>query len=278
MFGYVVANMEKLSQEQQAIYKGYYCGICRSLKKQYGNFGRLTLNNDITFMVLLLADLFDPVTTYHEGRCVAHPAKRRTMTQNELIDYGASMNILLAYHNLMDDWHDNKNKAAKTAAKRLKRHVAGIAEQYPRQAKAVEACMEELSRLEVTAPRDLDTAANISGRILGELFVYKKDRWAEDCYTLGEALGRFVYWMDAYEDLPKDLKKGGYNPMTLICDREDYEQRVEEMLKDALGTCAIILERLPLVEHLDILRNVLYSGVWSKYRQLNKTKKKGEKE
>lgn len=278
MFGYVVANIEKLSPEQQAIYRGYYCGICRSLKKQYGNFGRLTLNYDITFMALLLADLFDPATTYHKGRCVVHPAKQRTMTQNELIDYGAAMNVLLAYHNLMDDWQDDKNQAAKTAAKRLEHHVVAITEQYPRQAKAVASCMKELSRLELTAPQDLDAAANLSGRMLGELFVYKKDRWAEDCYTLGEALGRFVYWMDAYEDLPKDLKKGSYNPMALICDRADYEQRVEEMLKDALGTCAIVLERLPLVEHLDILRNILYSGVWSKYRQLNEVKKKGEKE
>ena len=88
---------------------------------------------------------------------------------------------------------------------------------------------------------------------------------------MGQGLGRFIYLMDAYEDLPKDLKKGSYNPMTLLCDRPDYQARVEEMLKDTLGECALILERLPLVEHLDILRNVIYSGVWSKFN-------KGEKQ
>lgn len=271
MFGYVVANMEELTEEQKGIYRQYYCGLCRSLKKQYGNFGRLTLNYDMTFMVLLLADLLDPETTYHRGRCVVHPAKERTMAENEVLDYGAAMNILLAYYNLIDDWKDEKKKTAQTAANRLKKYIPAIEEQYPRQARAVVEGMAELAKEENKAPADPDTAANIFGRLLGQLFVYKKDYWSEDCRRFGEALGRFVYWMDAYEDLPKDRKKGGYNPMTLLCDRPDYQARVEEMLKDTLGECALILERLPLVEHLDILRNVIYSGVWSKF---NKGEKK----
>ncbi|MBQ8894692.1 MAG: hypothetical protein IJ043_09850 [Clostridia bacterium] len=265
MFGYVVANIDQLNEENKAIYQGYYCGLCRSLKKHYGNLGRLTLNYDMTFMVLLLADLFDPETTQHTGRCLVHPAKERSMAENEVIDYGAAMNILLAYYNMMDDWKDEQKKSAKTAAKHLSKYIPGIREQYPRQAKAILEGMEALGREENTAPADLDAAANIFGRLLGQLFVYRKDRWAEDCRKFGEALGRFVYWMDAYEDLPKDQKKGNYNPMVLIADRPDYRQRVEEMLKDTLGECALILERLPLVEHLEILRNVLYSGIWSKF-------------
>ncbi len=265
MFGYVVANMDQLSEEAKGIYRRYYCGLCRSLKKQYGNFGRLTLNYDMTFMVLLLADLNDPKTTVHTGRCVVHPAKQREMAENELIDYGASMNILLAYYNLLDDWKDEGKTSAKAAARRLEKFIPAIEEKYPRQAKAVREQMELLSKEEERFPRDLDTAANISGKMLAPLFVYQKDFWAEDCYRFGEALGRCVYWMDAYEDLEKDRKKERYNPMTLICGEEDYQQRVEEMLKGSLGECALILERLPLVEHLEILRNILYSGIWSRF-------------
>lgn len=270
MFGYVVANMEKLTEEQQEIYRSYYCGLCRSLKKQCGNFGRLTLNYDMTFMVLFLADLLDPETEYHNGRCLVHPTKERRMAENAVIDYGAAMNVLLAYYNLLDDWKDEQKKTARTAANRLKKYIPAIEKQYPRQAKAVLDGMAELAREENKAPGDLDTAANIFGRLLGELFVFQKDFWSEDCRKFGEALGRFVYWMDAYEDLPKDRKKGNYNPMILICDRGDYKEKVTEMLKDTLGECALILERLPLVEHLDILRNVLYSGVWSTFMKEKK--------
>ena len=144
MFGYIVANTEQLSEEQIAVYREYYCGLCRSLKGQFGNFGRLTLNYDMTFMVLLLADLTDPETTYHEGRCVVHPKKKRRMAQNRIIDYGAAMNILLAYHNLMDDWKDEGKASAKAAADRLKKHIPAIEEQYPRQSKAVRSALEAL--------------------------------------------------------------------------------------------------------------------------------------
>ena len=277
MFGYVVANMGQLSQEQKDVYRSYYCGLCRSLKRQYGNFGRLTLNYDMTFMILLLADLRDPATTLHTGRCVVHPCKEKTMAENEIIDYGASMNVLLAYYNLMDDWADEQKKTAKTAANRLKKFIPAIEARYPRQARAVKECLEALAQEERHHPRDLDAAANLSGKMLGQLFVYEKDFWANDCYHLGEALGRFVYWMDAYEDLPKDQKKDRYNPLSLISNQPDYRQRVQEMLKNTLGECAIILERLPLVEHLDILRNVLYSGVWTKFEQINNKEEK-EKE
>lgn len=276
MFGYVVADMDQLNEEQTAIYRSYYCGLCRSLKKQFGNFGRLTLNYDMTFMVLLLADLFDPQTATYEGRCIVHPKKKRVMAENEVVDYGAAMNVLLAYHNLMDDWKDEGKTAARTAANRIKKFIPAIEERYPNQAGAIRESIDLLGREEQGAPRDLDTAANLSGKMLGALFIYRKDRWAEDCRRFGEALGRFVYWMDAYEDLPKDRKKGRYNPFTLIADRPDFEARVEELLKGTLGECALILERLPLVEHLDILRNVLYSGIWSKYEQLKNKEKKDE--
>lgn len=265
MFGYVVINRDRLDETEQQRYQSYYCGLCRTLKKQYGNLGRLTLNYDMTFMVLMLADLHDPETREHRGRCAVHPAKERVMAENEVLEYGAAMNILLAYYNMVDDWNDEQKKTARMAAARLKKFIPAIEERYPRQARAVVQGMEELAQEEATPPAELDTAANVFGRLLGELFVYKQDRWAEDCRRFGEALGRFIYWLDAYTDLPKDLKKGSYNPMILLREREDYRQRVEEMLKGALGECALILERLPLVEHLEILRNVIYSGIWSKF-------------
>lgn len=274
MFGYVVADTEQLKEEQLEIYRSYYCGLCRSLKKQYGNFGRLTLNYDMTFMVLLLADLLDPQTEVKEGRCMVHPKKKRKMAENAILDYGASMNILLAYYNLMDDWKDEGKTAAKTAANRLKKFIPSIEEKYPRQSKAVCKALELLSIEEQGAARDLDTAANLSGRMLSELFVYAEDYWTQDCRAFGAAIGRFVYWMDAYEDLEKDRKKGRYNPLLLISDQPDFEARVEELLKSTLGEAALILERLPLVEHLDILRNVLYSGIWSKYEMLKSKENK----
>ena len=273
MFGYVVVNLDQLNEEQKEIYRSYYCGLCRSLKEQFGNLGRLTLNYDMTFMVLLLADLYDPDTLVHEARCMVHPKKKRKMAENEAIDYGAAMNLMLAYYNLMDDWEDDGSHRALMAAKQLKKYIPALEERYPRQAKAIKESLKALQTIEVRNQKDLDGAANAFGQMLGQVFAWRNDRWREDCIRLGDALGHFVYWMDALEDLPKDLKKGNYNPFIHYRDDTDFEKRVEELLKGALGECALVLERLPLVEHLDILRNILYSGIWSKYEQI---KSKGE--
>ena len=57
MFGYVIANLEGLTQAQKDRYKGCYCGLCRVLKQRHGFSGRLTLTYDMTFLVLLLSAL-----------------------------------------------------------------------------------------------------------------------------------------------------------------------------------------------------------------------------
>ena len=57
MFGYVIANLEGLTQAQKDRYKGCYCGLCRVLKQRHGFSGRLTLTYDMTFLVLLLSCL-----------------------------------------------------------------------------------------------------------------------------------------------------------------------------------------------------------------------------
>lgn len=49
MFGFVIANKEELSPEEEEIYRGYYCGLCRELSALAGFKGRLTLNFDMTF-------------------------------------------------------------------------------------------------------------------------------------------------------------------------------------------------------------------------------------
>ena len=44
---------------------------------------------------------------------------------------------------------------------------------------------------------------------------------------------------------------------------------MKEIFELLLGTCAQSFERLPCVEDVDLLRNILYSGVWLKYNCKN---------
>ena len=98
MFGYVTINPTELGQRAQERYHAYYCGLCRTLMKRYGNLGRMTLSYDMTFLMILLSSLYEPQETLTKGRCLPHPVRERDAVHNELSDYCADMNIALAYH------------------------------------------------------------------------------------------------------------------------------------------------------------------------------------
>ena len=83
--------------------------------------------------------------------------------------------------------------------------------------------------------------------------------------------------MDAYEDIESDIKKNTYNPFKDIFQKEEFEEMAGEVLLMMMAECSKSFERLPIVENTQILRNILYSGVWSKY-DLVKQKRKEQKE
>ena len=57
MFGYVTAHEPELKVKEFHKYKGYYCGLCQQLKRNYGPLGQLTLTYDMTFLILILTSL-----------------------------------------------------------------------------------------------------------------------------------------------------------------------------------------------------------------------------
>ena len=60
MFGYLTARTDLLDDERAARYKACYCGLCRSLRRRSGLSAGLTLNYDMSFLVLLLSSLYEP--------------------------------------------------------------------------------------------------------------------------------------------------------------------------------------------------------------------------
>lgn len=95
---------------------------------------------------------------------------------------------------------------------------------------------------------------------MAELFVYKRDMWEERLRKIGFYLGKFIYLMDAYEDLEEDLKKDCYNPLRKLSQREDYEEEIKRILCMMIAECCAEFEKLPCLLDVDILRNILYDG------------------
>jgi hypothetical protein len=267
MFGYVTIQPAELGERNRLRYQAYYCGLCRKLQNRYGNLGRITLSNDMTFLWILLSSLYEPKETLAKARCLPHPVKERDFLANEFGDYCADMNVALAYHKCLDDWTDDHSLAGKTEAVLLKNAYKQIAQRYPEKCAAIESTLRDIGKLEQERTLEPDAPANLTARMLGEVFVYRNDYWAVPLRAIGEGLGRFIYLMDAYDDLPADLRRKRFNPLAYYRGQPDFEALVKDSLTLVIAECTQAFELLPLVQDLDILRNILYSGVWAHYRQ-----------
>lgn len=277
MFGYVTANKDELKIKDWKKYRSFYCGLCHSLKDTAGAKGRMTVSYDMTFLTLLLDDLYDCKKEEGESRCVVRPVRKHAFVKSEASLYAAKMNLLLCYDNLLDDWRDEKNAFAVVAAAGLRNTRMKIATEYPRQAKAIEQYLEQLHACEEKKETNPDVAAGFTGEMLAEVFCWKEDEWQRDLRGLGFYLGKFIYLMDAFEDMERDRKKGTYNPFLLYHDDVKNADRAEECLNMMAAGAAECFERLPLVENAEILRNILYAGIWGKFEKVKAKREKEEK-
>ena len=264
MFGYLTARTDLLDDERSARYKACYCGLCRSLRSRSGLSAGLTLNYDMSFLVLLLSSLYEPEERADCESCIVHPFKARPWFSNEITDYAADMNVALGFLKCMDNWDDDGSLLAVAEAGLLRRAGSSVRERWPRQCRALEDALAALAEIESERRDSPDEAAAAFGALMGELFVLRDDRWSPTLRAMGDALGRFLYIMDACMDLGADTLRNRYNPFRRRYGLENaaYFRDILQML---LGECLKQYDRLPLVRDRDILDNILCAGVWAQF-------------
>lgn len=258
MFGYIVLSATA-SKEEKNLYKKAYCGLCHKLKEKYGRTGMLALSYDMTFLSLLLSDIEDSPKTEGEERCYAHPLSKHSYFTTPVMDYTASMQILLSYYALIDyNQDEGKNKKNPYSI-----FLDEIERKYPRQSNAIKESLIKINEKEKKDEKDPEGNALIFGEALGEIFVKdEENHFAPDLRVMGCGLGRFIYLLDAWDDRKKDKKKGSYNPLKEDISREE----IRTMLLDAASCAANAFQRLPLDDYVPVMENILYKGMWSKFK------------
>ena len=273
MLGVMTVRQPELRFREFDRYRGVYCGLCRAIGKRCGAVCRMALSFEMTFMAMLLTSLYEPDTAQDMRRCPLHPIKKRLMLSNEAIDYCADMSALTAYYDLRDGWEDERKVSHLAASGLLKSAAQRAGEKWPAQRDAIISYVEKLHAVEAANEQNLDTAANLTGEMFAELLLMKKDVYERDLRELGFYLGRFIYLCDCYEDVERDVKKNNYNPLTARSGEEGFAASCEEMLSLIMAQAARAFERLPLIEDAEIMRNILYSGVWMRFEQATERRK-----
>lgn len=277
MFGYVVVNKPELKIKDFDLYQSFYCGLCHSLHHMFNRSAQMTLNYDLTFLAILLSGLYEPQSEILQERCVMHPLSKHTKIKNAYIDYAAEMTVVLTYLKCEDDWDDERRYRSRAFMGLLKSSYQSLQVKYPEKIKKMENSLKKIHELEEKKEYDLDKLSSLFGVVMGEILAYQCDEWNDQLYTLGDYLGRFIYIMDAYDDVEEDMKQGSFNPFIDEYKNENFDERVKVMLELMIATSADAFEMLPIIEHVDILRNIIYSGVWARYEAVRK-KRSGEED
>lgn len=269
MFGYVRINKMDLTFREYEHYKAYYCGLCKYLKRNHTELSRMTINYDITFLIVLLSSIYQPSAQVFHEKCIVDPVKKKKHIINEITEYAASMNILLAYYKLEDDVNDEGDIKSRLVRRAYRKSFKTAYDKYPQKADFIKACLRELRSLEEDQSTSIDQTSNCFARLLEEIFDYKDDEYRDRLRKVGFNIGKYIYIMDAYEDLDEDLEKGRYNPFTdYKDDREALKLRVDKLIGMTLSRLEEAILDLDIKVNKSIIDNIIYSGVYLRYKGL----------
>lgn len=264
MFGYIICNPQQLKEESQKRYRSIHCGVCKSIGKQFGQMERLSLSYDMTFLALFLSALYEPIEDEYECHCIVHPFRQSTIVDSKYVEYAAAMGIALTYYKCIDDWKDDKNILHSAYGNMIKKSYQEVEGEYPVQCEMIKKSLKAIEKEEQTENSDVDKVINYSGMMLSELFIYEEDYWSNTLRGFGYELGRFIYLMDAVVDYSEDVKRNNFNPLIIL---NKQPKEMETYLANILGNATRYFEELPIFKDEDLIRNILYSGVWIKYNE-----------
>lgn len=269
MFGFVVADPEKLSEENRAHYRACYCGLCEDLGEDRKALSRMALTYDLVFLAIVLSSFYNEKYEVTSGRCPVHPLKKRSFCRNRFTRYASDMNIALAYYKYMDDVNDDASFSATLKMKLLGNEAEKISRKYPRRCSDIKKYLKQLEEAEKNNILIPDIPAEIFGNLLGSIFRFEENEDGEKLFAFGKALGKFIYILDASVDMKKDIKKQKYNPLVRISSSDH-----EAILQMIMAECVENYNELNIKQDKEIIENILFSGVWTAFAAMKERKKK----
>jgi len=259
MFGSLLPMKSELRVRELESYQACYCGLCHALKKRFGHISRITLNYDCTFLALILFSLNKNNHTISK-RCFFHclQGKRQICEFDKELEYVADVNILLAYHNLLDDWHDEKKISALLASLLLYRSARKAKKNRPQLDEVIKKQIAVLSYLE-SHPQmhSIDEFAEPFAILMRHVLEIAPGMQEKDKLLvgwLGYYLGKWVYLLDAWEDRHQDEKKKCFNPINHL---SLSAENVSFSLHMCLNETEKVLDLMELEVYSEIIDNIV---------------------
>lgn len=270
MFGYVRPSDQRLTEEERQTFRAAYCGLCHALGRRYGAAGRMILNYDLTFLAMILSEGGSTC----EKRCIAHPLrKRRCACGDAAMDTAADMSVILTWWQIQDGIADHgffgglKYRAAALALRRAYRKAR---QRQPQFDADTQAHLTALAALERAKCPSLDEPADAFAALLAGAAEEEPDPVRRRVLEqLLYHLGRWIYLVDAADDLKKDVKSGSYNPLVYRFHAEGGTLTAEDRaalaatLDSSVRAMAAAFELADFGPWRAIIESVVYEGLYA---------------
>lgn len=288
MLGYVRAYKPDMKMRDYELYRGIYCSLCRALGRNYSPLAQLFLSYDFALACVIRLAAAESGCSFSQKRCPYNPAKKCLICgSRDVFDFCSHAVIITVYYKILDNLHDKGFFSRLAAAlvfpavRLMHKKAARLA---PETEKAVADAMKKQAETEKKPSPSVDEAAHPSADALGKVFAIGfEGKIKEAVYSIGYMTGRFVYILDAADDLDDDLKKGCFNPFS-SCDVSDSESRkafaekVRGMLNLTQSSVLEASDSLEAKRFYEIIDNILLDGLEScAERVLEKYGEKPEK-
>ena len=270
MFGYVRPSQD-LPEEERRRFGRAYCGLCHVLGKRYGTAARFILNYDFTFLAILLSEREEgPV---HYGRCAAHPVHGRDRLEStEALVLAADESVIMAYWQARDgvedhDWfHGLKYRGASAVLEGAYRKAAKARPAFDASTRRQLMALAELERANCPS---MDRAADTFAVLLqGAAQAVDEPVRRRVLEQMLYHLGRWVYLVDAADDLKKDAAAGTYNPVALRYGlakgiwTEEARESFAATLDHSIHMMATAFELWDFGVWTPVLKTTLYAGLF----------------
>ena len=283
MFGYVRPSLGRLTEEEKVRFQAAYCGLCRTMGRRCGAVSRLFLNYDLTFLAVLLSEGSACETACR--RCIVHPFRpRRCVRGDAAFETAADMSVILTWWQLRDGVADHgfwRGLPYRLAALALRRGYRRARARQPDFDEGTRAQLAALSALERENCASLDRPADTFARLLaGAAQGARSPLRRRVLQQLLYHLGRWIYLIDAQDDLEEDRASGNYNAVAARFGPEGDDEAMKRTLDHSLnlmGSAAQLADfgcRWPVIENilylgLPLVQQAVFDGSW---KQIQKQK------
>ncbi len=255
MYGYIIPDKPNMYIKDFTFFRAFYCGLCKSIGGKCGQIARLSTNYDMTFFNILMHNILGKEVEIASEACILNPVKKKPIVKTDsLTEQIVGINTLMFYYKVEDDFVDGDKARAIALAPIVKPKAKKARKNMPEIDKILKKGFSDLRVMEQANETSIDKVSEPFSIIIADVAkIIVGDKFNDYIYNLCYNLGKWVYLMDALDDIDDDFKDKRYNPFLVRFN--NYENR-EQFLQ---------INR----EEIEYIMMSVYNGIVNNYNKLD---------